>query len=590
MRHHARDDVSATLLRLAARAVAAGRAVLVLAPDGPSAARWRADAARGCASATVISAREAALATIAGARGALPRQARLLDGNEMDVLLEDLKVSGLKPGRLREMTKFFYKGIADGVSRDADWLISAEEQRIWAIMTENLDARRALLPGEAFAVAADALATPGGAQAAASLADADALVIAPAFNTLSATAQRFVRMLATRTLVAAGTDLDASNAEEDYPNPAGFDALVAEAGTAAVVLEGPCNEQACATAVAAHPAEEFQAVCDAVAAAVDAGTPPHAITVACPNRTWMDAIAGRLAARGIPGAVQDAARKAKGDPREEDRCGRLRTRAAAKLLLDADDFTAWRSWLGLGDWLVRSDAFLELLAWARDHETSAAEAFSTLIAIPDAERGCTLFHKFDEPHARFSALKDQLDGADGPTARAALENAGCALTERERALLDAEAAFDAARFAGRVLGDEATDGDAAADDAVAVVPYRRAFGRHGVLTVICGMVGGFLPALDAVSDRETVDHRRRAYDRDRILFEAAKSSGERIVLTRFTDDRIENADVLSMDVARIYMADGLRMAQVKPSPYLDDYSPVPSLPTVETMVGGLATL
>lgn len=590
MRHHARDDVSATLLRLAARAVAAGRPVLVLAPDGPSAARWRADAARGCANATVISVREAALTTIAGARGALPRQARLLDGNEMDVLLEDLKVSGLKPGRLREMTKFFYKGIADGVSRDADWLISAEEQRIWAIMTENLDARRALLPGEAFAVAVNALATPGGAQAAASLAGADALVIVPAFNTLSATAQRFVRMLATRTLVAAGTDLDASNAEEDYPNPAGFDALVAEAGTAAVVLEGPCNEQACATAVAAHPAEEFQAVCDAVAAAVDAGTPPPAITVACPNRTWMDAIAGRLAARGIPGAVQDAARKAKGDPREEGRCGRLRTRAAAKLLLDTDDFTAWRSWLGLGDWLVRSDAFLELLAWARDHETSAAEAFSTLIAIPDAERGCTLFHKFDEPHARFSALKDQLDGADGPTARAALENAGCALTERERALLDAEAAFDAARFAGWVLGDETADEDAAANDAVAVVPYRRAFGRHGVLTVICGMVGGFLPALDAVSDRETVDHRRRAYDRDRILFEAAKSSGERIVLTRFTDDRIENADVLSMDVARIYMADGLRMAQVKPSPYLDDYSPVPSLPTVETMVGGLATL
>ncbi|MEI3230555.1 MAG: hypothetical protein V8S24_04425, partial [Gordonibacter pamelaeae] len=32
------------------------------------------------------------------------------------MLLEDLKVSGLKPGRLREMTKFFYKGIADGES------------------------------------------------------------------------------------------------------------------------------------------------------------------------------------------------------------------------------------------------------------------------------------------------------------------------------------------------------------------------------------------------------------------------------------------------------------------------------------------
>ena len=76
----------------------------------------------------------------------------------------------------------------------------------------------------------------------------------------------------------------------------------------------------------------------------------------------------------------------------------------------------------------------------------------------------------------------------------------------------------------------------------------------------------------------------------RILFEAAKSAGaRRVVRTYFTDDRIENAHALAMEIARIYVKDGLHLATLTPSAYLTDDSPVPSLPTVETMVGGMAT-
>ena len=43
------------------------------------------------------------------------------------------------------------------------------------------------------------------------------------------------------------------------------------------------------------------------------------------------------------------------------------------------DFTSLRfSWLGFGDWLLRSDAFLELMAYARDHETTVPEAVAQL--------------------------------------------------------------------------------------------------------------------------------------------------------------------------------------------------------------------
>ena len=81
-------------------------------------------AREGLYGADVLSVREAALALIDGAGEAFPRGARLLDGNETDVLMEDLKVSGLKPRRLREMTKFFSKGrpiLIEGRLRQDSW-------------------------------------------------------------------------------------------------------------------------------------------------------------------------------------------------------------------------------------------------------------------------------------------------------------------------------------------------------------------------------------------------------------------------------------------------------------------------------------
>lgn len=586
VRHDASDDVGPALLSLAAASSASGRPVLIAAPDGATAARWRAAAEdAGLAPEDVLSVLEAALAVIAGAGNGFSRDARLLDDNERDVLLEDLKVSGLKPGRLRAMTKFFYKGIADGVSRDEGWLISAEEQRIWALLNENLEARRALLPVEAATLAEEALATEGGAAAARTLLDEGGLLIVPDYGTLSASAQRFLGRLGAATLVVAGCDLNASNGEEDYPNPAGFTNLV-EAADAVAELERQHEDVAVEKIACAHPAEEFDEVARTVAEAVHDGTDPGAITVACPHRLWMEGIARRLAERDIPCVIDAGPRKAKGDPREEARCGHVRTRAAAKLLADERDFTAWRSWLGLGDWLVRSDAFTELLSYARERNLTAADAFFQLAALSVDERDGEFFSKFEEPLARFQTLRQSLEGATGAEAADAFAQAGCTLTDAEQAALAALGTFDADAFAAIALADPASD----VSGTVTLVPYRRAFGHHGELAVICGLVDGFLPTRDALSDTETINHKRRAYDRGRILFEAAKSTGvNRIFCTYFTDDRIENADALSMEIARIYMKDGLRFASLTPSAYLTDDSPVPALPTVETMVGGMAT-
>ncbi len=98
---------------------AAAHSVLVLCAT-PQAARLfserlaaRAGAERA-ADATVTTARALALDVLAddGARRWSGREPRLLTAFEETFLMEDMKVSGLRPKRLREMLKFFYRSWA----------------------------------------------------------------------------------------------------------------------------------------------------------------------------------------------------------------------------------------------------------------------------------------------------------------------------------------------------------------------------------------------------------------------------------------------------------------------------------------------
>lgn len=593
VRHTATDDVMPSVASVAAQASSARRPTVVLAPDGPSAKRWRRtlDAA-GASGANVLSVRDAALAVVAGTDKTFARDARLLDANEMDILMEDLKVSGLKPGRLREMTRFFYKGIADGVANDPHWLISSEEQQVYALLVANLEARRAILDVEASAVALEALQTACGKKASATCVPQGAFVIAPDFGTLSVTTQRFIRTLTAKsTLVALGSSLDASNAEEEYPNPRGFAELFDSSKARCVSLQSQGTAPSSKEVIAKRPEQEFSAIVAEVQNALLSGTSPADITIACPNGTWMNYIASYLREGNVPCAIIDKPRKVKGDPREEARCGALRTRTLAKLLRDPSDFTALRSWLGLGDWLVRSDAFSKLIAYAQERNLNVSDAFKKLMEAPEYNESYKAIYAFEAPYARLAKLDKGLQSASGQEAVALIKEAGCALSEEQCTSLEQQARFDTETFARMILDAEsdATKGDGA--DAVVITPYRYAFGRHGKLTIIAGMVSGFLPALDATSDKHTINHQRRAYDRDRLLFEAVKSTAnDAIIFTRFTDDRIENADALSMEVSKIYLEGDARFASIVPSAYLTDNTPIPSLPTVETMVQGAATV
>lgn len=458
------------------------------------------------------------------------RDARILDANEMDILIEDLKVSGLKPGRLKEMLKFFYKSLSDGTSENAYWLINAEEQKLYAILEENLEARRALLSYEVSAQALrlwKSLTDETRASVAQPLPE-NLIIVADDFGSNGAQTQNLIAELAQGGLVATITDSLSANAHEAYPAHDHAKTLQESAGFVFTVnADKPARQTQ--SYHYSNPNEEFDAIATQAKTALENGA--QSVLVAVPNTVWAKYIKTALESQNIPAAIDLDGAKVKGDPRDPARCDALREAALAKLRQNPEDFTALRSWIGLGDWLVRSDAFLELMAYAREHELTTAEALATLAATPDEERGTKFFAKFDP-----------------------------ALQELQVRL---------AESAPEVSDDKKAD--SAADEAsVIIAPYHRCHGRHSDVTIIAGAIDGFLPKKDAIDDNETIDHKKKAIARDRALFDdIVATAAQSVIATSFAEDRLENADALKMATARIIMRDEKHYARLNPSRFVE---------------------
>lgn len=563
--HDAADDVAPALASKARQLAQTGTRVRIVCADRVAAGRYRALFARDASAAPdtvdVVSVRELALEIMGDVRvqKAVGREARVLDDNELAVLMEDVKVSGLKPGRLREMLKFFYRSISDCADEDERWLITAEEQNVYAILAENLEVRRALLPCEVSSLAYRGLV--------ASDIEREPLVLmADDYASMSAASQRLVRHLATGGLIAAGRRLASSSAEEPYPCFEGFRTLVEESDETASLVSGrtPAVRESCAL-------EDPDAECAFVASSVEAcladGIAPGDVLVAVPNAAFGAAMAASLEARGIAVECALGEGKIKGDPRTAGRYADLKLATFLRLYRDPNDFTSLRAWLGFGDWLLRSDAFLELMAYARERGIAASEAVAQLRTQRDADRASMIFGKFDAPLDELDELVSACgDDPSCDEACALFEAHGMPLSPRLVALLGADPAHaDLERLAREAYVPPSED---VARNAVHVATYARCHGRHVHTVFACGLVNGFLPANDAVDDRFTIDHRRVALERERALFlDVLATASDRAVCSRFVRDLLENTALTKVQTSRVFVKNGERYANVAPSEF-----------------------
>ena len=141
------------------------------------------------------------------------REPRLLTAYEELFLLEDMKVSGLRPKRLREMLKFFYRSWTELADDDLNWLLPGEESNVHTLLKDNLALTRSIVEPEAGNLAVNYLRGHAGAVAAHSFAH----VLVDDYQRISKASQLLAGLMATETLTIAGDRTACVQVYDSYP-------------------------------------------------------------------------------------------------------------------------------------------------------------------------------------------------------------------------------------------------------------------------------------------------------------------------------------------------------------------------------------
>jgi len=346
-------------------------------------------------------------------------QPRLLNQNEELFLLEDLKSTGIKPRRLREMLRFFYRSFTELADEEEGFLEDVDELSCLTVLREQLALRQALLPAELSAKALRALralrSKASGSEAPAEIRRAH--VLADDYGGLNKASQLLVQELATDSLFVTGQPGEVVACAEPYPYPQGLEQLaerrpglttvelklarrspqrVCSIGNALALHEGQLPDAALAGLDERQPAgsvtvvkwlrseHELAGVARYVLKRVSGEGPdrlaPEEVFVGVPNRQWGRLLWQGLQKRGLPVAPIISPHKLPGNPQKPESAAAQRLYTALNLAADARDTVAWRSWFGYGDHLTNSAAWLRLCAYSREQGRTPLAALAALHA------------------------------------------------------------------------------------------------------------------------------------------------------------------------------------------------------------------
>ena len=564
----------------------------------------------------VTCARDVALGLLASEEGRAfsGRAGRLVTPLELGFIMEDMKTSGLKQRRLREMLKFFYRNwteLAGGAEDDDGWLIPGEEADVHALLKDVLHFTGGILEPEASAMAVRfLLARPD------ALADVQRpYVLVDDYQMHSRASQHLANLLARDSITVAADPTAVVEVFDSYPYGEGIGEFTqANDGCERIVLNeshtcaaaaraasrlrasldagaAPSDtetEDASFTALeAADPVAEMAAVADAVQAALEAGTNPSSIYILAFHPAWERCIARALEARGIAAALPIRGRVAAGDYRDLDRCAPARLLTALALVADPTDALAWRAWCGFGDYLANSVAFADMRA---EGETQGKGLVAMLeeVAVAAPEEGFpgTGIGRILDAYRAGRALVERLQGLEGNELIGALADAlDLSAEERERTVQlasaltapepgvnapsDARAMIARARQRMNAPVFETTEGHVLIGDSAHLT------GLTPATLVLCGFVNGFFPTRDYFDATVTTPDKQklvRATD-TRRLYAAAGKATQRLAASWFTSIGLVEAETLKLEIGRVKLRRGERIAVTAPSIYLAEIDP-----------------
>ena len=564
----------------------------------------------------VTCAREVALGLLASEEGRAfsGRAGRLVTPLELGFIMEDMKTSGLKQRRLREMLKFFYRNwteLAGGAEDDDRWLIPGEEADTHALLKDVLRFTGGILEPEAAAMAVRfLLARPD------ALADVQrSYVLVDDYQMHSRASQHLANLLARDSITVATDPTAVIEVFDSYPYGEGIGEFTqANEDCERVVLN---ESHACAAAAraanhlrtsldagaapsdtetegasftaleAADPAAEMAAVADAVQVALEAGTNPSSIYILAFHPAWERRIARALEARDIAAALPIRGRVAAGDYRDLDRCAPARLLTALALVADPTDALTWRAWCGFGDYLANSPAFADMRAGG-ETQGKGLVAMLEEVAVAAPEEGFpgTGIGRILDAYRAGRALVERLQGLEGNELIGALADAlDLSAEERERTVQlasaltapepgvnapsDARAMIARARQRMNAPVFETTEGHVLIGDSAHLT------GLTPATLVLCGFVNGFFPTRDFFDATVTTPDKQklvRATD-TRRLYAAAGKATQRLAASWFTSIGLVEAETLKLEIGRVKLRRGERIAVTAPSIYLADIDP-----------------
>lgn len=564
----------------------------------------------------VTCAREVALGLLASEEGRAfsGRAGRLVTPLELGFIMEDMKTSGLKQRRLREMLKFFYRNwteLAGGADDDDRWLIPGEEADTHALLKDVLRFTGGILEPEAAAMAVRFLLACPEVLASAQRTH----VLVDDYQMHSRASQHLANLLAHDSVTVAADPTAVVEVFDSYPYGEGIGEFTqANEGCERIVL---ATSHACPAAAraanhlrtsldagaapsdtetegasftaleAADPAAEMAAVADAVQVALEAGTNPSSIYILAFHPAWERRIARALEARGIAAALPIRGRVAAGDYRDLDRCAPARLLTALALVADPTDALAWRAWCGFGDYLANSAAFADMRA---EGETQGKGLVAMLekVAVAAPEEGFpgTGIGRILDAYRAGRALVERLQGLEGNELIGALADAlDLSAEERERTVQlasaltapepgvnapsDARAMIARARQRMNAPVFETTEGHVLIGDSAHLT------GLTPATLVLCGFVNGFFPTRDFFDATVTTPDKQklvRATD-TRRLYAAAGKATQRLAASWFTSIGLVEAETLKLEIGRVKLRRGERIAVTAPSIYLADIDP-----------------
>ena len=431
------------------------------------------------------------------ARKATGRRAHILSDVENTFFLEDMRVTGQKHRRLREMLKFLQRGWSEMRDDEPGWLITGEEVAINDFAKGRLELLEALHPAEAAAVCVryllddeaalasarvsrvfvdDARAMGRASQALAALLAGDVLTLTWDPNAALAGEEPYGYAEGLAELRAARPDADVRELTQGHCARALFEAtgnLLRQECLEAPVAPTTCaSEEAGGLRVVESPmlADEPASVVAQVQGLLASGVAPECVFVAAPSDAWVRRMASALAAAGIATSALDERQRVGGDIRELGKSAGAQLYTALQLAADPDSALAWRCWCGFGDYLACSTGMNELYARASKNGRGLVAEIEAL-ACGDAGDacGCGCAQAAD-------AGSDGAAAADGPVIGAAR------IVERYRAgraLLGAVAGLRGEALLAVLIADVAGSGADAETLARIEAPVRELLGEVG---------------------------------------------------------------------------------------------------------------